>query len=149
MGEKQGRRHSSTVTVVVVGDSRPDEGTGVVDRCDVRVDTYRDSGAGGQHRNKTDSAVRLTHIPSGVVVTATESRSQFENRREAWARLEAALAADARLRAAADENLERSAVFGGARCWTWCGWRDEVLNPLGERGSMRRVLRGNFGRLLG
>jgi len=56
------------------------------------VETYRSSGPGGQHRNKTDSAVRLTHRPTGVVVTATERRSQHENRHRALARLRRAIA---------------------------------------------------------
>jgi hypothetical protein len=60
------------------------------------VETYRASGPGGQHRNKTDSAVRLTHRPTGVVVTATERRSQHENRRRAIARLRKAIAVEVR-----------------------------------------------------
>jgi len=57
-----------------------------------RVETYRASGPGGQHRNRTESAVRLTHIPTGVVVTATERRSQHENRHRALSRLRKAIA---------------------------------------------------------
>ena len=66
------------------------------------VETYRASGPGGQHRNKRDSAVRLTHEPTGVVVTATERRSQHENRRVAVRRLRKAIAV--RVRAPADAN---------------------------------------------
>jgi len=61
-----------------------------------RVETYRASGPGGQHRNKRDSAVRLTHKPTGVVVTATERRSQHENRRRAIKRLRKAIALEVR-----------------------------------------------------
>jgi hypothetical protein len=60
------------------------------------VETYRSSGPGGQHRNKTDSAVRLTHQPTGVVVTATERRSQHENRARALSRLKKAIAVQVR-----------------------------------------------------
>jgi hypothetical protein len=69
-------------------------------RC--KVETYRASGPGGQHRNKTDSAVRLTHRPTGVVVTATERRSQHENRARAIARLRKAVALQVREPLAAD-----------------------------------------------
>ena len=72
MGEKQGRRHSSTVTVVVVGDSRPDEGTGVVDRCDVRVDTYRDSGAGGQGDAGRDNGAEARGHRDGDIAGESE-----------------------------------------------------------------------------
>ena len=60
---------------------------------DLRIDYFRASGPGGQHRNKSETGVRLTHLPSGIVVTATESRSRHQNLRHAYARLEAKLAA--------------------------------------------------------
>lgn len=60
---------------------------------DIRIDFFRASGPGGQHRNKSETGVRLTHLPTGVVVTATESRSRHINLRQAFARLEAKLAA--------------------------------------------------------
>jgi len=66
------------------------------------VETYRSGGPGGQHRNKTDSAVRLTHRPTGVVATATERRSQHENRHRAIGRLRKAIAVEVRLPAAPD-----------------------------------------------
>src|SRR5512137_251107 len=60
---------------------------------DIRIDFFRASGPGGQHRNKSETGVRLTHLPSGIVVTATESRSRYLNLRHAFARLEAKLTA--------------------------------------------------------
>lgn len=60
---------------------------------DLRIDFFRASGPGGQHRNKSETGVRLTHLPTGIVVTATESRSRHINLRQAFARLEAKLAA--------------------------------------------------------
>lgn len=145
--EKQGRRHSSEVTVVVFDGGEPGASSRIAKK-DVREDTYRSSGPGGQHRNKTDSAVRLTHLPSGTVVTATEERSQHLNRFTAWQRLEAKLAADAEAATAAAENGSRREQLSEFRSWTWCGWRDEVKGPDGRKGSMKRVLSGNLRRVL-
>jgi len=78
---------------------------------DCSVETYRSSGPGGQHRNKRDSAVRLTHRPTGVVVTATERRSQHENRHRALARLRRAIA----LRVRQAVSVPRPAVSGDVR----------------------------------
>lgn len=111
---------------------------------DVRIDTFRDSGPGGQHRNKADSAVRITHLPTGVVVTATEERSQHLNRLTAWQRLEQRLATDALDRAAVAQNGSRRAQMDEFRSWTWCGWRDEVKGPNGRKASMQRVLSGRL-----
>jgi len=115
----------------------------------VREDTYRGSGAGGQHRNKTDSCVRLTHKPTGVVVTAEAHRSQHMNRQQAWHTLSERIEAITRSRSAAAVNAKRAAQFDSSRCWVWCGWRDEVTSADGRRSSMRRALRGELSKLLG
>ena len=113
--ESQGRVHTSACTVVVLPE--PDEQDAIeINPADLRVDPYRASGAGGQHVNKTDSAVRITHLPSGIVVECQEERSQHKNRARAMGWLAARLE-DQQSSAAAQEmsDTRKSLVGSGDR----------------------------------
>ncbi len=145
--EKRGRRHSSQVTVVVVD---PDTSPTLAPLRDseIRTDFFRASGAGGQHRNKVSSAVRLTHLPTGLVVTATEERSQHQNLQVARARLTTALRNQADSAIQRHTDALKAAQFSDQRNWTWTAWRDQVKGPGGRRQSMTRALAGALDPLL-
>jgi peptide chain release factor 1 len=113
--ESQGRVHTSACTVAVMPE--PEEQAAIeINPADLRVDTYRASGAGGQHINKTDSAIRITHIPTGIVVSCQEERSQHKNRAKAMAWLAAKLETQQRdAQAQATTTMRRDLVGSGDR----------------------------------
>ena len=110
--ESQGRVHTSACTVAVLPEAQEIEEI-TINSSDLRVDTYRASGAGGQHVNKTDSAVRLTHLPSGIVVECQDERSQHKNRARAMSLLQAKLL-DAEISMQADEQAQERKLQVGS-----------------------------------
>jgi len=113
--ESQGRVHTSACTVVVMPEI-PESEAIEINKADLKVDTFRASGAGGQHVNKTDSAIRITHIPTGIVVECQDQRSQHKNRAQAMSVLQARLQqAEDDKRRAEEESSRRNLVASGDR----------------------------------
>lgn len=110
--ETQGRVHTSTATVAVMPEAK--EVDIDINPADLRIDTYRASGAGGQHVNKTDSAIRITHIPTNVVVTCQEERSQHKNKAKALKMLSSRLLQAEREKQEAAEAKQRKDQVGSA-----------------------------------
>jgi len=109
--ESQGRIHTSACTVAVMPE--PDEAAEVMlNPAELRIDTFRASGAGGQHVNKTDSAIRITHLPTGLVAECQDDRSQHRNKAKAMAVLAARLREKERSERAAKEAATRKSLIG-------------------------------------
>ncbi|MFM2321980.1 MAG: peptide chain release factor 2 [Pseudomonadota bacterium] len=142
------RRHTSFAAVFV--SPEVDESIDIdINPADLRVDTYRASGAGGQHVNRTDSAVRITHIPSGVVVQSQSDRSQHKNRDQAMRQLRAKLY-ELELRKRADEkqsqeSLKRDITWGSQiRSYVLDDARIKDLRTGVETGNTQAVLNGHI-----
>jgi peptide chain release factor 1 len=108
--ESQGRIHTSACTVAVLPEVA--EVDVEVNNADLRIDTYRASGAGGQHVNRTDSAIRITHIPTGVVVQCQDERSQHKNKARAMTLLRARLYDLEQQRISSEHAADRKAQVG-------------------------------------
>ena len=151
--EAQGRVHTSTATVAVLPEV--EEVDVEIRPSDLQIDTYKSSGAGGQHVNKTESAVRITHVPTGTIVACSEERSQLQNRERAMQMLRAVLY-DRKQREQQDAvgNLRRSQVGTGDRSEkirTYNFPQDRITDHRINQnfGNIRDILDGNMDRLIG
>ncbi len=150
--EAQGRIHTSTATVAVLPQVEDDEEI-EIKSSDLQVDTYKASGAGGQHVNKTESAIRITHVPSGIIVASQQERSQQQNREKAMQMLRAMLS-DRKRREQEEsvDSLRRSQVGSGERSEkirTYNFPQDRVTDHRINRsfGNIRAIVDGDLGRI--
>lgn len=117
-------------------------------RSDVREEFYKASGAGGQHRNKTQSAVKLTHTPTGVTAISADERSQHQNREIAWKRLTERVTSAAHEERLSENADVKASQFKLDNAWSWVAYADEVRTPYGKRMAMKRALKGDLRRIL-
>jgi len=150
--ESQGRVHTSTATVAVMPEA--EEVDVEINPRDLQVDTYKSSGAGGQHVNKTESAIRITHLPTGLVVACQEERSQLQNRERAMQMLRAAIL-DRKIREQEAErsSLRRSQVGTGERSEkirTYNFPQDRITDHRINQnfGNIRGVMEGDMDKIL-
>jgi len=151
--ETQGRIHTSTATVAVL--PQVDDDVEIeIKSADLHIDTYKASGAGGQYVNKTESAIRITHVPSGIIVASQQERSQMQNREKAMQMLRATLF-DRRRREKEEAmgSIRRSQVGTGDRSEkirTYNFGQDRVTDHRINRsfGDIRGVMDGKLGSLV-
>ncbi|MEO6834521.1 MAG: peptide chain release factor 1 [Candidatus Tumulicola sp.] len=152
--EAQGRIHTSTATVAVLPQVEDDDAEIEIRSADLQVDTYKSSGAGGQYVNKTESAIRITHVPSGIIVASQQERSQQQNRLKAMAMLRSMLYdRKRREQEEAVGSMRRSQVGTGDRSEkirTYNFPQDRVTDHRINRnfGNIRGIMDGEFGQIV-